>query len=78
MFVCLTVYLSVCLNARVSQKPGAAVGTEFLSLYPPHTHTHTHGDPRGDSPFPIPTADLQKPHVHLHDVRKFGLDKTQL
>ena len=27
----------------------AAVGTEFLSPYPPHTHTH--GDP-------IPTADL--------------------
>ena len=24
----------------------AAVGTEFLSPYPPHTHTH--GDPHGD------------------------------
>jgi len=23
----------------------AAVGTEFLSPYPPHTHTHTHGNP---------------------------------
>jgi len=26
----------------------AAVGTEFLSPFPPHTHTHTHGDPHGD------------------------------
>jgi len=32
----------------------AAVGTEFLSPYPPHTHTHEFLTTR----IPIPTADL--------------------
>jgi len=31
----------------------AAVGTEFLSPYPPYTHTH--GDPHGDHLYPRQT-----------------------
>jgi len=44
----------------------AAVWSEFLSPYPPHTHTHTHVDPHGDPQFPIPTADLVIRHQHVH------------
>jgi len=44
----------------------AAVGTEFLSSYPPHTHTH--GDPHG-SPYPRQSSGLPwgrnfYPHTH--------------
>ena len=42
----------------------AAVWSEFLSPYPPHTHTHV--DPHGDPQFPIPTADLVIRHQHVH------------